>query len=117
MRLFCRSRTKDATLRKNQALGSAAALLLTDYARLPRKGHNILRLTFSGENVSSSNEDWDDIARFVVRAVRADVARAGATDSDELQTGRRSVPDGRLVSTDVPAFEAARHSIAGSNRE
>jgi len=59
----------------------AAALLLTDYGKLPREGRNILRLMFASDHVRSRNEDWDSIARFVVGAFRADVARAGASNS------------------------------------
>ncbi|MBY9064190.1 helix-turn-helix transcriptional regulator [Sphingomonas yunnanensis] len=59
----------------------AAALLLTDYSRLPREGRNILRLMFGSDHVRARNEDWDSIARFVVAAFRADVARAGANNS------------------------------------
>ena len=59
----------------------AAASLLTDYSKLPREGRNILRLMFGSDRVRSRNEDWDSVARFVVGAFRADVARAGANNS------------------------------------
>jgi len=59
----------------------AAAALLTDYALLPPDGRNILRLMFTGDRGRSRNEDWDSVARFVVGAFRADVARAGAHGS------------------------------------
>ncbi len=59
----------------------AAALLLTDYAKLPREGRNILRLMFGSDQVRARNEDWDSIASFVVGAFRADVARVGANNS------------------------------------
>jgi transcriptional regulator with XRE-family HTH domain len=59
----------------------AAAVLLTDYAKLPREERNILRLMFGSDHVRARNEDWDSIARFVVCAFRADVARAGAHNS------------------------------------
>jgi len=62
----------------------AAAVLLTDYAKLPREGRNILRLMFGSDHVRSRNEDWESIARFVVGAFRADVARAGASTSAEV---------------------------------
>ncbi|MES2022613.1 MAG: helix-turn-helix transcriptional regulator [Pseudomonadota bacterium] len=58
-----------------------AALVLTDYAKLPREQRNILRLMFNSHHVRDRNADWDGIARFVVGAFRADVARAGANDS------------------------------------
>ncbi|MBW6526496.1 helix-turn-helix transcriptional regulator [Sphingomonas sp. RHCKR7] len=59
----------------------AAAALLTDYARLPPDGRNILRLMFVGGKGRTRNEDWDSVARFVVGAFRADMARAGAHGS------------------------------------
>jgi hypothetical protein len=62
----------------------AASVLLTDYSKLPRDERNILRLMFGSKDVRSRNEDWDSIARFVVGAFRADVARAGASTSAEV---------------------------------
>ncbi|SEL14639.1 Helix-turn-helix domain-containing protein [Sphingomonas palmae] len=59
----------------------AAAALLTDYALLPPEGRNILRLMFTGDRGRRRNEDWGSVARFVVGAFRADMARAGAHGS------------------------------------
>jgi transcriptional regulator with XRE-family HTH domain len=59
----------------------AAARLLTDYSKLPREQRNILRLMFGSDRNRARNEDWDSMARFVVGAFRADVARAGASNS------------------------------------
>ena len=59
----------------------AAALLLTDYAKLPSEGRNILRLMFGSDQGPARNEDWDGVARFVVGAFRADVVRAAANNS------------------------------------
>ena len=61
------------------AWNRAAAILLTDYAKLPREQRNILRLMFADSRVRAAQEDWLGVARFVVGAFRADVARAGAT--------------------------------------
>jgi transcriptional regulator with XRE-family HTH domain len=61
----------------------AAAALITDYSKLPREERNILRLMF-GSRIRAKREDWSDVARFVVGAFRADVARAGAGASDEV---------------------------------
>jgi transcriptional regulator with XRE-family HTH domain len=61
----------------------AAAALLTDYSLLPRGQRNILRLMFTNGKGRSRNEDWDSVARFVVGAFRADMARAGAQGSVE----------------------------------
>jgi transcriptional regulator with XRE-family HTH domain len=62
----------------------AAAALLTDYSQLPREGRNILRLMFGCSRVRTVQEDWQSVARFVVGAFRADVARAGASASHEV---------------------------------
>lgn len=62
----------------------AATVLLTDYSKLPREDCNILRLMFGNNHVRSRNEDWESIARFVVGAFRADVARANAGTSAEV---------------------------------
>jgi transcriptional regulator with XRE-family HTH domain len=62
----------------------AAAVLLTDYAKLPREERNILRLMFGSDHVRNRNVDWESIARFIVGAFRADVARAGASTSAEV---------------------------------
>ncbi len=61
------------------AWNRAAAVLLTDYAQLPRERRNILRLMFADSRVRAAQDDWLAVARFVVGAFRADVARAGAT--------------------------------------
>ena len=61
----------------------AAAALLTDYGQLPREQRNILRLMFTNGRGRSRNEDWDSVARFVVGAFRADMARAGVDGSVE----------------------------------
>ena len=60
------------------AWNRAAAALLTDYSKLPREQRNILRLMFGNSRVQAAQEDWQSVARFVVGAFRADVARAGA---------------------------------------
>ena len=62
----------------------AAAVLLTDYSQLPPEQRNILRLMFGGSRIRARREDWREVARFVVGAFRADVARAGAGASDEV---------------------------------
>jgi len=62
------------------AWNRAAAMLLTDYSKLPPEGRNILRIMFSSAHVRAAQEDWLSVARFVVGAFRADVARAGASE-------------------------------------
>jgi len=61
------------------AWNRAAAAVLTDYGQLPVPERNILRLMFANSRVRAAQEDWMGVARFVVGAFRADVARAGAT--------------------------------------
>ena len=60
------------------AWNQAAAMLLTDYPKLPREGRNIMRLMFADPGVRARQEDWRSVARYVVGAFRADAARAGA---------------------------------------
>lgn len=60
------------------AWNAAAATLLTDYGTLPREQRNILRLMFSDARIKAAQEDWLNVARYVVGAFRADAARAGA---------------------------------------
>lgn len=60
------------------AWNRAAAIVLTDYGTLPPGQRNLLRLLFGNPHVRAAQHDWDSIARSVVGAFRADVARAGA---------------------------------------
>lgn len=60
------------------AWNRAAALLLTDYAKLPREDRNVLRLIFTNSRTRAAQADWLPVARYVVGAFRADAARAGA---------------------------------------
>ncbi|WP_176484663.1 helix-turn-helix transcriptional regulator [Sphingomonas spermidinifaciens] len=61
------------------AWNRAAATLLTDYAKLPREERNVLRLIFTNPRSRAAQEDWWTVARYVVGALRADAARAGAS--------------------------------------
>jgi transcriptional regulator with XRE-family HTH domain len=77
------------------AWNKAAAAVLTDYSTLEAHQRNILRLMFGRSQVREAQFDWQSVARFVVAAFRADVARAGAEDHvrtlvDELS---RNSPD------------------------
>ena len=60
------------------AWNRAAAVVLTDYGRLPPGQRNILRLIFGVPQIRAAQHDWHSVARFVVGAFRADAARAGA---------------------------------------
>jgi hypothetical protein len=53
--------------------------VLANYGSLPPERRNILRLIFCDPGVRASQYDWASVARFVVGAFRADVARAGAS--------------------------------------
>jgi transcriptional regulator with XRE-family HTH domain len=60
------------------AWNKAAATVLTDYSTLPREQRNVLRIMFSNARVQAAQENWRNVARFVVASFRADAARAGA---------------------------------------
>ena len=60
------------------AWNRAATVVLTDYGKLEPSQRNILRLIFHDSRVRAAQSDWKSVARFVVAAFRADVARAGA---------------------------------------
>lgn len=65
------------------AWNDAARLVLTDYTRLEPEQRNILRLIFSHEPVRQHQADWEAVARMVVGAFRADIARVG--ESQRIQ--------------------------------
>lgn len=60
------------------AWNRAAAAVFTDYGALEPRQRNILRLIFRQAHVRAKQREWESVARFVVAAFRADVARAGA---------------------------------------
>jgi MmyB-like transcription regulator ligand binding domain len=60
------------------AWNRAAAVVLTDYGKLPEGERNILRLIFGNPRIRDKQYDWDSVARFMVGAFRVDAARAGA---------------------------------------
>jgi transcriptional regulator with XRE-family HTH domain len=60
------------------AWNRASSVVLTDYGALPPGQRNILRLMFGNSRIRAAQHDWESVARFVVRAFRADAARAGA---------------------------------------
>ena len=61
------------------AWNRAAAAVLTDYRTLAANQRNILRMMFYDTGARERQLDWHSVARFVVAAFRADLARAGAT--------------------------------------
>src|SRR5580698_8283010 len=66
------------------AWNRAATVVLTDYSAIPPAQRNILRLVFRDSRVRAAQPDWESVARFVVAAFRADVARAGAANVKAL---------------------------------
>lgn len=60
------------------AWNQAATLVLSDYAAMAPNERNILRRMFCDPAVRAAQFDWNSVARFVVAAFRADVARVGA---------------------------------------
>ena len=67
------------------AWNRAATVVLTNYGALPPHQRNILRFLFCDPAIRAKQHDWDSVARFVVGAFRADVARAGmVSEASEL---------------------------------
>ncbi len=62
------------------AWNKAATVVLGDYSQLEPEQRNILRLMFASNRVRDMQFDFESVARFVVAAFRADVARAGAEE-------------------------------------
>lgn len=60
------------------AWNRAATALLVDYGAMPPEERNVLKRIFLDPRVREAQYDWESMARFVVGAFRADVARAGA---------------------------------------
>lgn len=103
------------------AWNRAAAAVLTDYGALPPGQRNILRLIFCDPRVRAAQFDWQGVARFVVAAFRADIARVGAGDRigtfvDELS---RTSPEFAALwaEQDVGSYgegmKRLRHAVAG----
>lgn len=62
------------------AWNRAAAAVLTDYSKLPPDKRNILRIIFGDPKNRARQASWEDVARFVVGAFRADATRHGASE-------------------------------------
>lgn len=60
------------------AWNRASTVVLHDYGALPPGQRNMLRHVFLNPRVREVNQDWQEVARSVVAAFRADTARAGA---------------------------------------
>jgi transcriptional regulator with XRE-family HTH domain len=59
------------------AWNRAAAVVLTDYARLPPARRNILHLVFARTGAAQTMPNWEQVAGFVVATFRAETARVG----------------------------------------
>lgn len=103
------------------AWNRAAAAVFTDYGALQPRQRNILRLIFRDSHLRAKQADWSAIARFVVAAFRADVARAGAIREvqalvDEL-CGQSAEFKALWLEQDVRAHKAGtkrlNHPVAG----
>jgi len=103
------------------AWNGAAAAVLADYAALPAKERNVLRLIFCDSAVRAAQPDWESVARFVVAAFRADATRAGATRNIEafVEELSRESPEfaamwrANDVSTYGEGTKILRHRTAG----
>lgn len=103
------------------AWNKAATIILTDYAKLPKERRNILRMMFSDERIRSAQEDWRNVARYVVGAFRADAARAGAGVEirqlvDELSTSSpefKAMWDDNEITTTREGLKRLHHAILG----
>ncbi|HWK97539.1 MAG TPA: helix-turn-helix transcriptional regulator [Pseudolabrys sp.] len=80
------------------AWNAAAAAVLTDYGKLPPERRNIMRIIFTDPKSRARQPSWEDVARFVVAAFRADVARSGASDKAKALIAE--------LSTESPEFAA-----------
>jgi transcriptional regulator with XRE-family HTH domain len=61
------------------AWNRAAVIMFGDYGSVPPDQRNALRIIFLEPHIRASQSDWESMARLLVGAFRADVARAGAT--------------------------------------
>jgi transcriptional regulator with XRE-family HTH domain len=104
------------------AWNRAAAAVLTDYGVLPAGQRNVLRLMFCDSRVRSAQPHWESVARLVVGAFRADVARAGASRRAETlvdELGRLSPEFAAMwrdhdVRTHGEGTKTLRHAVAGT---
>jgi transcriptional regulator with XRE-family HTH domain len=100
----------------------AARAVMTDYSAMPPGQRNILRHFFTDPRVKARQTDWFAVARFIVAAFRADVARSGATKNAEalIEELKRMNPDFEAIwrendvrSTYGEVAKTMRHELAG----
>ncbi|MEW1782677.1 helix-turn-helix transcriptional regulator [Arthrobacter sp. NPDC080086] len=68
------------------AWNRAASAVLVDYAALPPKQRNVLRLLFCNPTIRSRQPDWESAASLAVATFRVDAARAGAGVAAEIHS-------------------------------
>lgn len=61
------------------AWNQAASAVILDFASLPPRERNMLRILFCDARLRAAQFDWETFARFLVSAFRVDAARAGAS--------------------------------------
>jgi len=104
------------------AWNRSAVLIFPDYGALPPEQRNMLRHIFLNPLARAAQYDWESVARFVVGAFRADVARAGAAarvGAFVAELSRLSPEFERMwrendVSAHGEAVKHIRHPILGS---
>lgn len=103
------------------AWNRAARLVLTDYEALPADARNVMRRMFLDPAMRAAQEDWEDVARFVVATFRAGTARAGddprAADlvaelTEKSADFRRLWRDNDVLTTGE-GVKRLRHPLAG----
>jgi transcriptional regulator with XRE-family HTH domain len=103
------------------AWNQAATVLLSDFGAAPPGERNMLRFIFLDPGMRAAYDHWEGVARFVVSAFRADVARAGAAAEverlvDELS---RESPEFKAMWRDhevhshVEGVKQMRHPVLG----
>ncbi len=99
----------------------AAALVLTDYSKLPPNERNLLRFLFSNPEMRKKQHDWEGLARFAVGSFRAHAIRAGAASevSELVEELSRLSPEfasfwreNEIISK-MPGVKQIRHSTLG----
>ncbi len=104
------------------AWNRAAVAVLGDYGAMPPHKRNILRLLFCNPDIRSRMPDWENDARFIVAAFRADIARSGAAQNAEALVDdlRRTSPDFDTMWRDNDVrtsygerAKCVRHPVAG----
>lgn len=103
------------------AWNRAASAVLTDYGAVPVEQRNIVHQIFCNPRIRATQPNWEDVARFVVAAFRADVARAGAATAVEglVDNLRRRSTEFDMIwrDNDVRSFgqgtKWVRHPTAG----